>query len=58
MCNHWTGEEPYDKARAREIARAVKQNKCDSLEGDEAAVRKRYPKDPKVIKALNDAQDF
>jgi hypothetical protein len=58
MCNHWTGEEPYDKARAREIARAVKQNKCNFLEGDEAAVRQRYPKDPEVIKALNDAQDF
>jgi hypothetical protein len=58
MCNHWAGEEPYDKARAREIARAVKQNKCNSLEGDEAAVRKRYAHHPKVIKALNDAQDF
>jgi hypothetical protein len=58
MCNHWAGEEPYDKARAREIERAIKQNKCESLDGDEAAVRKRYANDPKVIKALKDAEDF
>jgi hypothetical protein len=58
MCNHWAGEEPYDKERAREIARAIKQNKCESLDADEAAVRKRYANTPKVIKALEDAKDF
>jgi hypothetical protein len=57
-CNHWTGEEPYDKARARKIDRAVKQLKCDALEGDEAQLRKRYATDPKVIKALDDAARF
>jgi hypothetical protein len=57
-CNHWMGEEPYDKARAREIERAIRQNKCDSLAGDEAALRKRYADDPKVTKALDEAQDF
>ena len=58
MCDHWTGEEPYDKARAREIERAIKQNKCDSIEGDEAVVRKRHANDRKIIKALDDAKDF
>jgi hypothetical protein len=42
-CNHWMGEEPYDKARAREIERAIRQNKCDSLAGDEAACASATP---------------
>jgi hypothetical protein len=55
-CDHWAGEEPYDKARAREIARAIKQNKCDSLERDEATTLRRYANDPKVVKAVRDAK--
>jgi hypothetical protein len=55
-CDHWAGEEPYDKARAREIARATIRNKCDSVERDEAAMLKRYANDPKVVKAVNDAK--
>jgi hypothetical protein len=55
-CDHWAGEEPYDKARAREIAGAIRQNKCGSLERDEAATLKRYANDPKVVKAVNDAK--
>ena len=55
-CDHWVGEEPYDKARAREIAGAIRRNKCSSLERDEAATLKRYANDPKVVKAVNDAK--
>jgi hypothetical protein len=55
-CDHWAGEEPYDKARAREIARATTRAKCDSLERDEAAMLKRYADDPKVIKTVHDAK--
>jgi hypothetical protein len=46
----------YDKARAREIARATIQAKCDSLERDEAAMLKRYADDPKIIRAVHDAK--
>jgi hypothetical protein len=55
-CDHWAGEEPYDNARAREIARAIRRNKCSSLATDEAATLKRYPNNPKVVKAVNDAK--
>ena len=58
VCNHWMGEEPYDKARAREIDRAMRQSKCDSLAADETALRKRYADDPKVSKALDEAEHF
>jgi hypothetical protein len=54
--DHWAGEQPYDKARAREIAGAIRRNKCSSLERDEAATLKRYANDPKVVKAVNDAK--
>jgi hypothetical protein len=55
-CIHWAGEEPYDKARAREMARATKRLKCDSLDRDEAALLKRYANDPKVVKAVHDVK--
>jgi hypothetical protein len=55
-CIHWAGEEPYDKARAREIARATIRAKCDSLDRDEAALLKRYTNDSKVVKAVHDAK--
>lgn len=57
-CNHWLGEDAYDRARAREIQRAVKQNRCDDLDRDEAALRARYAKDAAIIKALDDAARF
>jgi hypothetical protein len=50
MCQHFAGEEPYDRARAREIVRAEKQYKCETLDADEAAVRKRYPNDRKLLR--------
>jgi|SRR5215472_12061863 len=55
-CIHLAGEEPYDKARAQEIARATKRARCDSLGRDEAALLKRYADDPKVVKAVHDVK--
>jgi hypothetical protein len=55
-CIHLAGEEPYDKARAREIARATVRAKCDSVDRDEAALLKRYADDQKVVKAVHDAK--
>ena len=43
QCNHWGGEEPYDAARRREISRAVKTLRCNSLDRDEARLLRRYP---------------
>ena len=41
-CNHWSGEEPYDDERARQIARALGSLKCNRIEADELALRRRY----------------
>jgi hypothetical protein len=54
-CGHWAGEEPYDKERAAEIATALKELKCERIEEDEKNLRSRYARNPRVLKALDDA---
>jgi hypothetical protein len=54
-CNHWGGEDTYDEARGREIAAAVKALRCDAIDADEARLRRRYGKDPAVLKAFDRA---
>ena len=53
-CQHWSGEEPYDAERAKEMAAAMSRLRCDRLETDEAQVRKHYAREPKVALALNE----
>ncbi len=52
-CNHWGGEDAYDEARARKITAAVKALRCDTIEADEARLRRRYGKDSTVLKAFD-----
>lgn len=56
-CTHWSGEEPYDAERKREITLAMKELRCDRLEQDEAVARKRYAKQPGVLKVLQQAKE-
>jgi hypothetical protein len=56
-CNHWSGEEAYDAERGQEIASGLADLKCERLEKDEAALRKRYAKRPSTIKVLQKAKD-
>jgi hypothetical protein len=56
-CTHWSGEEPYDAERKREISLAMKDLRCDRLEKDEAAARKRYAKRPGVLNVLQQAKE-
>jgi hypothetical protein len=56
-CNHWAGEEAYDKARAREINQAVARLRCDDLDREAVALRRRYRSAPAVLKALTDSRD-
>jgi hypothetical protein len=51
-CNHWAGEEGYDRARAQEIDRAVRALKCETLDAEDARLRHRYAAAPVVLKAL------
>jgi cytochrome c556 len=56
-CNHWSGEEPYDAERKKEIAQAMVDLRCERLAADEAAAIKRYAKQPKTIRALKQAKE-
>ncbi len=51
-CDHWGGEEPYDKDRLAQINRAVKSLRCDRLQADETALRRKYAKRPAVLAIL------
>jgi hypothetical protein len=57
-CNHWAGEEPYDKARETEIARAEARLHCDTVERDEKTLRQRYRANAKVLRTLDRAQQL
>ncbi len=57
MCNHWGGEEPYDAARRREIARAVRRLRCAALPREEAALRRRYAGRPESLALLDATRD-
>jgi hypothetical protein len=55
-CDHWTGEEPYDAARRREIEAAIADLKCARIERDEAALRKRYAADPALLHLIAEGE--
>ena len=57
-CNHWSDEEPYDAARAHEIARHIRQLRCNTVERDEARLRKRYADNARVLNAIDAAQNL
>ena len=58
MCNHWSGEEPYDKERLQEINAAADRLKCNDLNKDEIKLKKRYKSKPNIIKRINKAKEF
>ncbi|OAH22448.1 hypothetical protein AX289_27170 [Methylorubrum populi] len=55
-CNHWGGEDAYDADRGRQIAAAVEKLGCDTIDSDETRLRRRYGRDPAVLKALEAAE--
>lgn len=57
QCQHWAGEEPYDEARRREIAQAVRQLRCDSLEQDERRLLKVHASRTDVRQRIEAARD-
>lgn len=57
-CNHWSGEEPYDVERARQIARALAASKCNRIETDELALRRRYAARADLIALIDRTSDI
>ena len=57
-CTHWSGEEPYDKARAEDIKQALEKAGCNFLPKDEEALREKYKGQKKILGALKKAKDI
>jgi hypothetical protein len=57
QCNHWGGEEAYDKARRGEINRAVAKLNCGALDADERALARRYRHAPAQLGQIRAARD-
>jgi len=53
-CNHWAGEEPYNKARSRQIDKAMNRLKCDSIAKEVQEMRAKYSGDAAVLTELPD----
>jgi len=51
-CNHWGGEEPYDKERAEFISKAVDNLRCSKLEADEKYLRGKYQDKSKILNSI------
>jgi hypothetical protein len=56
-CNHWAGEDPYDKERAEQIRKAIKNARCDGLAAEEQALKLKYKKDKNILDAIGKAKD-
>ena len=56
-CHHWAGEEPYDKARTKQIEKAMADLRCDSMDRDVTALRRKYATDAAVQSALASAEE-
>lgn len=57
VCNHWGGEEPYDKPRAAEINRAMAKLRCGALDTDEKVLLRRYRSTPALLTRIRAAKD-
>ena len=57
-CQHWTGEEPYDKARRREIDRAIARLRCDRIDHDEKRLLKRHARSLQTLRLIKLSQNM
>ena len=58
MCNHFLGEEPYNKERAADLDRAIRELRCARLERDERGLRRTFRKHPAVLMLLDETTDI
>jgi hypothetical protein len=58
MCNHWLGEEPYDRERRREIESAVRDLGCATIDGEDAFLRRHFAARPEIRAILDETRDI
>ncbi len=52
-CAHWAGEESYDRARAAQIASAIRDLRCHMIEADESQLRRRHARTPDILRLFD-----
>ena len=57
-CNHFGGEVGYDAERRAMIERALREARCDTIEADIAALRRRHSGDRAVLRLLDETADL
>ena len=57
-CNHWGGEDAYEAARGRDIRRALRELRCDTIDRDERVVRARFAHEHAILRAISGAREF
>ena len=57
-CNHFMGEEAYDRARARELQKAVRKLRCGELSADEKRIRRRFATQQMIGELLKCTKDM
>jgi hypothetical protein len=55
-CIHWGGEYSEDPVRAKQIADAMSELGCDTLDADEATLQARYKGNPAVKQRLDEVR--
>ncbi len=58
MCNHWLGEEPYDRERRGEIERAVRTLGCATADGEEIFLRRHFADRSEILALLDETRDI
>lgn len=56
QCDHFRGEEPYDKARGAFLSRKMAQT-CSRTDAELAALRRKYRDDPATLTRLAGYED-
>ncbi len=57
-CNHWGGEEAYSVERRKEIEDGAERLRCDRLDADQRRLRRRYARDPRVLRVIEGASAY
>ncbi|MHA6494409.1 hypothetical protein ACX0MV_14315 [Pseudomonas borbori] len=58
-CFHFAGEFNGDQSeRDKEVAAAMAELRCETIESEAAAIRQKYPENPAVIEALDRADEL
>jgi hypothetical protein len=55
-CNHFLGEEPYDRDRARELERTIVELRCSRIDDEERNLARTYKKQQVIIQLLKDTE--